>query len=441
MKKVLTFKATNKKSQRIHALITLSINSFLSNFQPFQPYLSHSFHSLHVSLIHAFSLLFLSPPSSAMALHHRQLLQQICTIYCHFKDSSCASLDCLSCIQKCSIIDDYSPLSPPNNDSLSPPSSYIDPDLDHSSKPHNLPTFLLSLIAVLAAAFLLVFCYAFYARFLSPYLRRRRRRTAETQETEHAGDDDDGDGVHGPILDHPIWYIRTTGLQQSIISAITVCKYKKGEGLIDGTECSVCLSEFEEDESLRLLPKCNHAFHLPCIDTWLRSHTNCPNCRAPIVSNPATVIAAAPEPRVGGSIESGEIHIDIVENTERSQIEEGEREEEQVAEETEEEIEERSEESDEHVENLQGRRRSVSLDESYVQKINLALAGVATNNNTNNTVSSSSSSLKRVSKSNSSSFRIMGASMKRSRSYNGKHLMTSWYGRSQRKSNVPVRSF
>lgn len=60
-------------------------------------------------------------------------------------------------------------------------------------------------------------------------------------------------------------------------------KYKKGEGVIEGTECSVCLSEFQEEEMLRLLPKCNHAFHVSCIDTWLRSHTNCPLCRAGIV--------------------------------------------------------------------------------------------------------------------------------------------------------------
>ncbi|KAK9930380.1 hypothetical protein M0R45_027419 [Rubus argutus] len=33
-----------------------------------------------------------------------------------------------------------------------------------------------------------------------------------------------------------------------------------------------------------LLPKCSHAFHINCIDTWLRSHTNCPLCRAYIVS-------------------------------------------------------------------------------------------------------------------------------------------------------------
>ncbi|KAK7247387.1 hypothetical protein RIF29_42270 [Crotalaria pallida] len=87
----------------------------------------------------------------------------------------------------------------------------------------------------------------------------------------------------GPMIQHPIWFIRTEGLQQSLIDSITVFKYRKEEGLIDGTVCSVCLGEFEHEESLRLLPKCSHAFHIPCIDTWLRSHKNCPLCRAPVI--------------------------------------------------------------------------------------------------------------------------------------------------------------
>lgn len=94
---------------------------------------------------------------------------------------------------------------------------------------------------------------------------------------------DNDDDVEELAVVHPIWYIRTVGLQQSLIDSITVFKYKKGEGIIDGTECSVCLGEFEHDESLRLLPKCSHAFHIPCIDTWLRSHKNCPLCRAPVL--------------------------------------------------------------------------------------------------------------------------------------------------------------
>jgi hypothetical protein len=52
-------------------------------------------------------------------------------------------------------------------------------------------------------------------------------------------DEDDG-----PVVDHPIWYIRTVSLQPSVISSITVCKYKSSEYIVEGAECSVCLNEF-----------------------------------------------------------------------------------------------------------------------------------------------------------------------------------------------------
>ncbi|KAL5698288.1 RING-type E3 ubiquitin transferase [Ranunculus cassubicifolius] len=45
-------------------------------------------------------------------------------------------------------------------------------------------------------------------------------------------------------------------------------------------ECSVCLSVFEDGESIRQLPRCKHSFHAQCIDMWLFSHSDCPLCRA-----------------------------------------------------------------------------------------------------------------------------------------------------------------
>ncbi|KAK9136425.1 hypothetical protein Syun_015755 [Stephania yunnanensis] len=47
-------------------------------------------------------------------------------------------------------------------------------------------------------------------------------------------------------------------------------------------DCAVCLLEFEENDYVRTLPACAHAFHVDCIDIWLRSHANCPLCRAGI---------------------------------------------------------------------------------------------------------------------------------------------------------------
>lgn len=44
-------------------------------------------------------------------------------------------------------------------------------------------------------------------------------------------------------------------------------------------ECVICLSEFTPNQRVKLLPKCNHGFHVKCIDRWLTSNSSCPICR------------------------------------------------------------------------------------------------------------------------------------------------------------------
>ncbi|KAH8502748.1 hypothetical protein Peur_066592 [Populus x canadensis] len=131
------------------------------------------------------------------------------------------------------------------------------------------------------------------------YNRHRNSRRSRSLPVFFGTQEDFLDEDQGTEINHHIWYINFLGLQQSVIDSITVFKFKKDEGLIDGTECSVCLSEFQEDESLRLLPKCSHAFHIPCIDTWLRSHKNCPLCRAPVVSDNFDAQVALTVPTTG----------------------------------------------------------------------------------------------------------------------------------------------
>nr|GMD11190.1 RING-H2 finger protein ATL54-like [Ipomoea batatas] len=82
------------------------------------------------------------------------------------------------------------------------------------------------------------------------------------------------------------WYVRAPGgLHSSVIDAIAIRRYRRGEGAVEGSECPICLSEFREDEILRVLPNCEHAFHVPCVDAWLKSHANCPVCRASVVES------------------------------------------------------------------------------------------------------------------------------------------------------------
>ncbi|KAL3527592.1 hypothetical protein ACH5RR_012248 [Cinchona calisaya] len=142
-----------------------------------------------------------------------------------------------------------------------------------SQKNNNMPTILILMLCILGAV-LVFLCYLTIVKRYRTNLSHSVRRNSVSAEE-----------IQRQIMDHhhPIWYIQTVGLEQSVIDSIAVFRYKKGEGLVEGADCSVCLSEFEDDESLRLLPKCSHAFHVACIDTWLRSHKNCPLCRAPIV--------------------------------------------------------------------------------------------------------------------------------------------------------------
>ncbi|XVF46226.1 hypothetical protein PTKIN_Ptkin03bG0010400 [Pterospermum kingtungense] len=49
---------------------------------------------------------------------------------------------------------------------------------------------------------------------------------------------------------------------------------------IEETECCICLGAFEDEEKLKVLPQCNHAYHSDCIDNWLSSQSSCPLCRA-----------------------------------------------------------------------------------------------------------------------------------------------------------------
>ncbi|KAK4417111.1 E3 ubiquitin-protein ligase RING1 [Sesamum alatum] len=176
-----------------------------------------------------------------------------------------ACYDCYFCPDECYKYLPATPTPPPPSPSVSN---------------HHTSTTLILTLSILGPVFLFLTFLAI-RRYLSS--RRNSRRSSPGLENDNLREDFI-DELHGPAVHQPIWYIRTVGLPQSVIDSITMFKYKKDDGLTQETDCSVCLNEFQEDESIRLLPKCSHAFHGPCIDTWLRSHKNCPVCRAPVSS-------------------------------------------------------------------------------------------------------------------------------------------------------------
>ncbi|KAL2933541.1 RING-H2 finger protein ATL3 [Bienertia sinuspersici] len=93
--------------------------------------------------------------------------------------------------------------------------------------------------------------------------RRRQARQRRTQSTVAA---------HG------------RGLDLAALQSLPLVVYNPKD-FKEGLECAVCLSEVSEGEKARLLPKCNHGFHVECIDMWFQSHSTCPLCRNSVISD------------------------------------------------------------------------------------------------------------------------------------------------------------
>lgn len=146
---------------------------------------------------------------------------------------------------------------------------------------------MVALITLLASAFLLLCYYTVISRYCKrrrdEIRRRRDRDRIEQLELESRLDQLIYDSTTNTAMNHHRNSRNSStnnGLDERTIKAITVFKYRRGEGIIEGTDCAVCLSEFRDSESLRLMPNCQHAFHVDCIDTWLKSQSNCPICRS-----------------------------------------------------------------------------------------------------------------------------------------------------------------
>ncbi|XP_062225790.1 RING-H2 finger protein ATL5-like [Phragmites australis] len=148
------------------------------------------------------------------------------------------------------------------------------------------------LIAAAAIAFVSLILLGVSIAVRRRQVRRRRQALlapAAATNVDDGGNDPEGGNGGGGVVHH-IWYIRTVGLDEAAIDSIAVTRYRARAGLLGATDCSVCLGEFQDDDLVRLLPKCGHAFHVPCIDTWLRAHVNCPLCRSDVL-DPAVTTA------------------------------------------------------------------------------------------------------------------------------------------------------
>ncbi|KAL6336833.1 hypothetical protein AAG906_036147 [Vitis piasezkii] len=78
-----------------------------------------------------------------------------------------------------------------------------------------------------------------------------------------------------PLLSAPRSRL-STGVDAKILETIPILSYSKKK--------ACCSMRIKDDDMVRLLPSCHHAFHITCIDEWFVGHTNCPVCRSPVTA-------------------------------------------------------------------------------------------------------------------------------------------------------------
>ncbi|KAK9113203.1 hypothetical protein Scep_020722 [Stephania cephalantha] len=180
---------------------------------------------------------------------------------------------------------------------------------------------LIAMVVVAAAAFLVVSYFRLISRHVLPPVRRWRRQWSRWRQRDRRRNhsrnrsrnfSDLSDSFqHSPQSSNAVFessafqlFSSPYGLDDDVIKTIPLSIYTVKSGRSNHSmnsylnsnskgsnssgrrsqshDCAVCLLEFEENDYVRTLPACAHAFHVDCIDIWLRSHANCPLCRAGI---------------------------------------------------------------------------------------------------------------------------------------------------------------
>ncbi|KAJ4836947.1 hypothetical protein Tsubulata_032304 [Turnera subulata] len=163
---------------------------------------------------------------------------------------------------------------------------------------------MLSAIVILFFVVVLMVCLHLYARWYLLRARRRHhtRRARARRTTQLVFYIDPSNPNAGAAA------ARTAarGLDKAVLNSLPLFVYSP-ETHPDPIECAVCLSEFEERETGRVLPKCKHSFHIECIDMWFHSHSTCPLCRCPVeAAAPPSVPESHPVEEATGPAAGGE---------------------------------------------------------------------------------------------------------------------------------------
>ncbi|KAG5515082.1 hypothetical protein RHGRI_036205 [Rhododendron griersonianum] len=157
-------------------------------------------------------------------------------------------------------------------------------NLTHTIIPHH--TLGLILIIIIFAIIFLSTCFYFYYHFISLYIPSSSTTTINTAA---ATSNNNSLSSSSPPVPQPL------GLNPAAISNLPVFPHRStavsdvesgscgSNSTVRESECSICLGLFEDEEIVKVLPKCQHAYHSECVDKWLSARSSCPLCRASLL--------------------------------------------------------------------------------------------------------------------------------------------------------------
>ncbi|KAJ0259759.1 RING-H2 finger protein ATL28 [Hirschfeldia incana] len=129
------------------------------------------------------------------------------------------------------------------------------------------PTVTMPVTVILTGGLLFIIVAGFFSLFFWRCLLNRLSSAWTLQRTPY------GDLIH--VTTPP----ENIGLDPYIIKSFPVLLYSSATMRNQCTECAICLSEFSDEDTVRLITVCRHGFHSACIDSWFASHKTCPVCR------------------------------------------------------------------------------------------------------------------------------------------------------------------
>ncbi|KAM0922612.1 hypothetical protein ACQ4PT_006089 [Festuca glaucescens] len=91
-------------------------------------------------------------------------------------------------------------------------------------------------------------------------------------------------------------HAQAAGLTAEELGELPCQDFKAAAAATPGRECAVCLEAFLSGDRCRVLPGCGHAFHAPCVDSWLRKSRQCSVCRAEVAGCGKPAGAVVDEP-------------------------------------------------------------------------------------------------------------------------------------------------